>query len=130
MMSREPRALKLASKSTKLSSKKLNLFVPTLQVQGFEQVVCGLQCHENTAALVVFLSTSTSSSNLRHFDTYLPLPANQGSKTNTGYRVLDPASACNNAGLSCTRKPCKSTALSTGARKVLKPLASQAGTEH
>ena len=30
MISLDPRALKLASKSCKLSSKKLNLFVPTL----------------------------------------------------------------------------------------------------
>jgi len=33
MMSLDPRALKLASKSCKLSSKKLNLFVPTLHDQ-------------------------------------------------------------------------------------------------
>lgn len=33
MMSLDPRALKLASKSCKLSSKKLNLFVPTLHNQ-------------------------------------------------------------------------------------------------
>ncbi len=32
-MSLDPRALKLASKSCKLSSKKLNLFVPTLHNQ-------------------------------------------------------------------------------------------------
>ncbi len=33
MMSLDPRALKLASRSCKLSSKKLNLFVPTLHNQ-------------------------------------------------------------------------------------------------